>query len=80
MPGAQLVPDSSLSGTDVVLVLGKNFKGLASTPTATTGAADGADGDDLVARSGLSVARDGPPDARISFRAVRDGTASSAGT
>jgi hypothetical protein len=34
--GAQLVPDSSLSGTDVVLVLGKSFQGLGTT--ATTGA------------------------------------------
>ena len=39
VPGAQLVEDSSLPGTDVVLVLGKDFQGLASTPTATTGAA-----------------------------------------
>jgi LCP family protein required for cell wall assembly len=38
VPGAKLVADTSLSGTDVVLVLGKNFQGLASTPTATTGA------------------------------------------
>jgi LCP family protein required for cell wall assembly len=36
VPGADLVPDSSLSGTDVVLVVGKNFQGLGST--ATTGA------------------------------------------
>jgi hypothetical protein len=35
--GAQLVPDSTLSGTDVVLVLGKNFQGVGA-PTATTGA------------------------------------------
>jgi LCP family protein required for cell wall assembly len=34
--GAQLVPDSSLPGTDVILVLGKNFQGLGAT--ATTGA------------------------------------------
>ena len=36
VPGAQLVEDSSLSGTDIVLVLGKDFHGLGST--ATTGA------------------------------------------
>jgi LCP family protein required for cell wall assembly len=36
VPGAQLVGDNSLSGTDIVLVLGKNFQGLGST--ATTGA------------------------------------------
>ena len=36
VPGAQLVEDSTLSGTDIVLVLGKDFKGLGST--ATTGA------------------------------------------
>ena len=36
MPGAELVPDSQLSGTDIVLVLGKDFNGLGST--ATTGA------------------------------------------
>ena len=36
VPGAQLVPDSSRSGTDIVLVLGKDFQGLGST--ATTGA------------------------------------------
>ena len=33
VPDAQLVPDSSLSGTDVVLALGKSFKGLGSTST-----------------------------------------------
>jgi LCP family protein required for cell wall assembly len=41
VPGAQLVADSTLSGTDIVLVLGKDFKGLGSTattagPSATT--------------------------------------------
>ena len=36
VPGAQLVEDSTLPGTDVVLVLGKNFSGL-GTPT-TSGA------------------------------------------
>ena len=36
MPGAQLVEDSSRAGTDIVLVLGKDFQGLGST--ATTGA------------------------------------------
>ena len=38
VPDAQLVPDSSLSGTDVVLALGKSFRGLGSGATATTGA------------------------------------------
>jgi LCP family protein required for cell wall assembly len=38
VPGAQLVEDSSLSGTDVVLALGKSFNGLGSG-TSTTGAA-----------------------------------------
>jgi LCP family protein required for cell wall assembly len=38
VPGAQLVPDSSLPGTDVVLALGTNFRGLGSGATATTGA------------------------------------------
>ena len=33
VPGAQLVPDSQLSGTDIVLVLGKDFHGLGSTAT-----------------------------------------------
>ena len=33
VPRAQLVADSSLSGTDIVLVLGKDFHGLASTAT-----------------------------------------------
>jgi LCP family protein required for cell wall assembly len=33
VPGAKLVPDSTLSGTDIVLVLGKDFKGLGSTAT-----------------------------------------------
>jgi LCP family protein required for cell wall assembly len=33
VPGAQLVEDSSLSGTDIVLVLGKDFHGLGSTAT-----------------------------------------------
>src|SRR5262249_414396 len=37
-PGAQLVPASSLPGTDVVLALGTNFRGLGSGATATTGA------------------------------------------
>ena len=37
VPGAKLVEDSTLPGTDIVLVLGKNFHGLGST--ATTGAA-----------------------------------------
>jgi LCP family protein required for cell wall assembly len=36
VPGAQLVEDSSRTGTDIVLVLGKDFHGLGST--ATTGA------------------------------------------
>ena len=36
VPGAQLIEDSSLSGTDIVVVLGKDFHGLGST--ATTGA------------------------------------------
>jgi hypothetical protein len=39
VPGATLVPDSSLSGTDVVLVLGKNFSGLSDGAPATTGGA-----------------------------------------
>ncbi len=38
VPGAELVPDSSLSGTDVVLALGKSFEGLGSGAAATTGA------------------------------------------
>jgi LytR cell envelope-related transcriptional attenuator len=38
VPGAQLVSDSSLSGSDVVLALGTNFRGLGSGATATTGA------------------------------------------
>jgi LCP family protein required for cell wall assembly len=33
VPGAPLVPDSTLSGTDIVLALGKDFKGLGSTAT-----------------------------------------------
>ncbi|HEY3671973.1 MAG TPA: LCP family protein [Acidimicrobiia bacterium] len=37
VPDAQLVEDSSLSGTDVVVALGRSFKGLGSGP-ATTGA------------------------------------------
>lgn len=36
VPGAQLVPDSALPGTDVILVVGKSFQGLGTT--ATTGA------------------------------------------
>jgi LCP family protein required for cell wall assembly len=36
VPDAQLVLDSSLSGTDVVLALGKSFQGLSSGATATT--------------------------------------------
>jgi LCP family protein required for cell wall assembly len=36
VPGAQLVEDTSLSGTDIVLVLGKDFHGLGSTATTTT--------------------------------------------
>jgi LCP family protein required for cell wall assembly len=36
VPGAQLVEDSSRAGTDIVLVLGKDFHGLGTT--ATTGA------------------------------------------
>jgi LCP family protein required for cell wall assembly len=41
VPGAQLVEDQTLSGTDIVLVLGKDFHGLGSTattaaPSATT--------------------------------------------
>jgi hypothetical protein len=36
VPGARLVEDATLSGTDIVLVLGKDFQGLGST--ATTGA------------------------------------------
>jgi hypothetical protein len=35
VPGAQLVEDGTLSGTDIVLVLGKDFHGLGSS-TATT--------------------------------------------
>ncbi len=42
VPGAQLVLNSSLPGTDVVLVLGTNFKGLASAPAPTTAAAGAA--------------------------------------
>jgi LCP family protein required for cell wall assembly len=38
VPDAQLVEDTSLSGSDVVLALGKSFNGLGS-PTATTAAA-----------------------------------------
>ncbi len=33
VPVAKLVPDSQLSGTDIVLVLGKDFQGLGSTAT-----------------------------------------------
>jgi LCP family protein required for cell wall assembly len=33
VPGASLVPDATLSGTDIVLVLGKDFHGLGSTAT-----------------------------------------------
>ncbi len=33
VPGAQLVEDSSRAGTDIVLVLGKDFHGLGSTAT-----------------------------------------------
>jgi LCP family protein required for cell wall assembly len=33
VPGAQLVEDTTLSGTDIVLVLGKDFHGLGSTAT-----------------------------------------------
>jgi hypothetical protein len=41
VPGAQLVEDTTLSGTDIVVVLGRDFKGLGSTastaaPEATT--------------------------------------------
>jgi hypothetical protein len=36
VPGAPLVEDSTLAGTDIVLVLGKDFHGLGTT--ATTGA------------------------------------------
>ncbi len=36
VPGAQLVEDTTLPGTDIVLVLGKDFHGLGTT--ATTGA------------------------------------------
>jgi hypothetical protein len=41
VPGAQLVEDQTLTGTDIVLVLGKDFHGLGSTattaaPSATT--------------------------------------------
>jgi hypothetical protein len=39
--GATLVADSSLSGTDVVLVVGKNFTGVATSLTPTTTAAAG---------------------------------------
>jgi LCP family protein required for cell wall assembly len=39
VPGAQLVEDSSLSGTDIVLVLGKDFHGLGSSTTTTAPAA-----------------------------------------
>jgi hypothetical protein len=35
VPGAQLIEDPSRAGTDIVLVLGKDFQGLGST--ATTG-------------------------------------------
>ena len=42
VPGATLVADSSLSGTDVVLVVGKNFTAVASSLTPTTTAAAGA--------------------------------------
>ena len=37
VPDAQLVEDASLPGTDVVVALGRSFKGLGSG-TATTGA------------------------------------------
>ena len=40
--GATLVADSSLSGTDVVLVVGKNFTAVASSLTPTTTAPAGA--------------------------------------
>jgi LCP family protein required for cell wall assembly len=36
--GADLVPDSTLVGGDVVLVLGANFKGIATAPTKDTAA------------------------------------------
>ncbi len=39
VPDAQLVEDPSLSGTDVVLALGKSFKGLGSTATTAAPAA-----------------------------------------
>jgi LCP family protein required for cell wall assembly len=39
VPGAKLVADSSLSGTDVVLVVGKDFGGVAKSLTPTTTAA-----------------------------------------
>jgi LCP family protein required for cell wall assembly len=42
VPGAQLVSDSSLSGTDVVVVVGKGFKGIASSLSAPTTAAPAA--------------------------------------
>jgi hypothetical protein len=45
VPGATLVPDATLPGTDVVLVLGRDFKGIdaaapASATTTTTPAVD----------------------------------------
>jgi len=39
VPGAQLVADPSLSGTDVVVALGKSFQGVKSTSTTTAPAA-----------------------------------------
>ena len=39
VPGATLVADSSLAGTDVVLVVGKSFPGVAKSLTPTTTAA-----------------------------------------
>ena len=43
VPGATLVADSSLAGTDVVLVVGKSFPGVAKSLTpATTAAPAGA--------------------------------------
>jgi hypothetical protein len=44
VPGAALVADSSLAGTDVVVVVGKSFPGVAKslTPTTTAAPAGGA--------------------------------------
>jgi hypothetical protein len=39
VPGAELQEDTTLSGTDVVLVLGKNFEGVGATATTAAPAA-----------------------------------------